>query len=127
MLGGQINDPFGERSTGNDRFSGDRFSGNDRFSGTKTPDDAILFTVSGITVIVEQKFQKFRIFFPQNFDVDLRKVGILKPEVIKNLLYFEKIRCITIFSFFMGVKRTLCGSVKPMSNSFGLISLCPPF
>ena len=40
-------------STVNDRYSGDRFSGNDGFSGTKTPDDAILFTVSGITVLVE--------------------------------------------------------------------------
>ena len=38
------------------------------------PDDAILFTVSGITAIVEQKFQ----FFSENFDVDLSKVGILK-------------------------------------------------
>ena len=46
----------------NDRFSGDRFSGNDGFSGTKTPDDAILFTVSGITVLVELFFGKFRHF-----------------------------------------------------------------
>ena len=53
-----------EFSTGNDRYSGDRYSGIDRFSGTKTPDDAILFTVSGITSIVEQKFRKFRGFFP---------------------------------------------------------------
>ena len=37
------------QSTVNDRYSGDRFSGNDGFSGTKNPDDAILFTVSGIT------------------------------------------------------------------------------
>ena len=50
-------------NTVNDRYSGDRFSGNDGFSGTKTPDDAILFTVSGITAIVEQKFRKFRVFF----------------------------------------------------------------
>ena len=44
-------------NTGNDRFSG-----NDSFSGTKTPDNAILFTVSGITAIEEQKFRKFRFF-----------------------------------------------------------------
>ena len=46
-------------NTGNDRYSGDPFSGNDGFSGTKTPDDAILFTVSGITAIVEQKIRIF--------------------------------------------------------------------
>ena len=40
-------------STGNDRYSGHGYSGIDRFSGTKNPDDAILFTVSGITAIVE--------------------------------------------------------------------------
>ena len=54
-------------STGNDRYSGHGYSGIDRFSGTKTPDDAILFTVSGITAIVEQKF---RCFF-RDFDADL--------------------------------------------------------
>ena len=54
-------------STGNDRYSGDPFSGNDRFSGTKTPDDAILFTVSGITAIVEQKFRKFGYFEAQSY------------------------------------------------------------
>ena len=43
-------------NTGNDRCSGPGYSGIDRYSGTKTPDDAILFTVSGITAIVEQKF-----------------------------------------------------------------------
>ena len=64
-------------STGNDRYSGDGYSGIDRFSGTKNPDDAILFTVSGITAIVEQKFRKFRVF-SENFDADLSKVGILK-------------------------------------------------
>ena len=46
-------------STGNDRYSGHGYSGIDRYSGTKTPDDAILFTVSGITTIVEQKFRFF--------------------------------------------------------------------
>ena len=45
--------------TGNDRYSGDGYSGIDRFSGTKNPDDAILFTVSGITAIVERKFRVF--------------------------------------------------------------------
>ena len=40
-------------STGNDCYSGHGYSGIDRYSGTKTPDDAILFTVSGITVLVE--------------------------------------------------------------------------
>ena len=44
------------QNTGNNRFSGDRFSRNDGFSGTKTPDDAISFTVSGITVIVKLFF-----------------------------------------------------------------------
>ena len=39
--------------TDNDRYSGHGYSGIDRYSGTKTPDDAILFTVSGITAIVE--------------------------------------------------------------------------
>ena len=45
-----------QTNTGNDRYSGHGYSGIDRYSGTKTPDDAILFTVSGITAIVEQKF-----------------------------------------------------------------------
>ena len=49
------------KNTGNDRYSGHGYSGIDRFSGTKTPDDAILFTVSGITAIVEQKFRKFQL------------------------------------------------------------------
>ena len=52
------------QTTVNDHYSEDRFSGNNGFSGTKNPDDAILFTVSGITAIVEQKFQKNR-FFPK--------------------------------------------------------------
>ena len=39
--------------TASDPFSGHGYSGKDSFSGTKTPDDAILFTVSGITVLVE--------------------------------------------------------------------------
>ena len=49
-------------NTGNDRYSGHGYSEIDRFSGTKPPDDAILFTVSGITAIVEQKLRKFRFF-----------------------------------------------------------------
>ena len=40
-------------NTASDPFSGHGYSGKDGFSGTKTPDDAILFTVSGITVLVE--------------------------------------------------------------------------
>ena len=44
-------------STGNDVYSGDLYSGNDRYSGLKTPDDAILFTVSGITAIADKKFE----------------------------------------------------------------------
>ena len=50
-------------NTGNDRYSGLGYSGIDRYSGTKTPDGAILFTVSGITAIVEQKFRKFQLKF----------------------------------------------------------------
>ena len=61
-------------NTGNDRYNGHGYSGIDRYSGTKTPDNAILFTVSGITVIVEQKFRKFQL------------------KVIKDLSYFQKIR-----------------------------------
>ena len=49
-------------NTVNDRYSGHRYSGIDHYSGTKTPDDAILFTVSGITAIVEQNFREFRLF-----------------------------------------------------------------
>ena len=72
--------------TGNDRYSVHGYSGIDRYSGMKPPDDAILFTVSGITTIVEQKFRKFQL------------------EVIKDPFYFQKIRTITIFSFFLGLK-----------------------
>ena len=54
-------------NTGNNRYSGHGYSGIDRYSGTKTPDDAILFTVSGITTIVEQKFRKFRFFEAQSY------------------------------------------------------------
>ena len=44
---------FTYSNTGNDRYSGHGYSGIDRYSGTKPSDDAILFTNSGITVIVE--------------------------------------------------------------------------
>ena len=37
----------------------DRYSGIDRYSGTKNPDDAILFTVSGITAIVKLFLELF--------------------------------------------------------------------
>ena len=87
-------------STGNDRYSGHGYSGIHGYSGTKTPDDAILFTVSGITAIVEQKFR----VFSKNFDENFENFGILKLKVIKDLFYFQKIRCITIFSFFLGSK-----------------------
>ena len=40
--------------TGNNGYSGDRYSGNDGYSGLNPPDDAILFTVSGITAIADK-------------------------------------------------------------------------
>ena len=43
--------------TGNDVYSGDRYCGNDRYNGLKNPDDAILFTVSGITAIADKKLK----------------------------------------------------------------------
>ena len=49
-------------NTGNDRYSGHGYSGIDRYSGTKNPDDAILFTVSGITVLVELFLEDFGTF-----------------------------------------------------------------
>ena len=51
-------------TTVNDRFSGDHYSGNDHFSGPKPPDDAILFTVSGNTVIADKKLQILMYFLP---------------------------------------------------------------
>ena len=51
--------PLLETCTVNDRYSGDRYSGNDGFSGTKPLDDAILFTNSGITALVELFLGKF--------------------------------------------------------------------
>ena len=41
-------------NTGNYGYSGDRYSGNDGYSGLNPPDDAILFTVSGITAIADK-------------------------------------------------------------------------
>ena len=38
-----------------------------QFEWNKTPDDAILFTVSGITAIVEQNIRKFRFFEAQSY------------------------------------------------------------
>ena len=42
------------RNTDNDGYSGDRYSGNDGYSGLNPPDDAILFTVSGITALADK-------------------------------------------------------------------------
>ena len=44
-------------NTGNDVYSGDRYSGNDRYSGLNPPDDAILFTVSGVTALADKKLE----------------------------------------------------------------------
>ena len=52
-------------NTGNDVYSGDRYSGNDRYSGLKPPDDAILFTVSGITAIADKKLEILTIIITQ--------------------------------------------------------------
>ena len=56
-------------NTGNDRYSGHGYSGIDRYSGTKNPDDAILFTNSGITISVEL-FEKI---LTQNWDFEAHK------------------------------------------------------
>ena len=45
--------------TDNNGYSGDRYSGNDGYSGLNPPDDAILFTVSGITAIADKIFGNF--------------------------------------------------------------------
>ena len=44
-------------TTGNDVYSGDRYCGNDRYNGLKTPDEANLFTVSGITAIADKNWR----------------------------------------------------------------------
>ena len=54
-------------NTGNNGYSGDRYSGNDGYSGLNPPDDAILFTVSGITTLADKKLE---IFFIKNRDFD---------------------------------------------------------
>ena len=46
-----------KENTGNDGYSGDRYSGNDGYSGLNPPDDAILFTVSGITAVADKKLK----------------------------------------------------------------------
>ena len=62
-----------------------------QYSGTKNPDDAILFTVSGITAIVEQKFRKFRFFSKKNL-IGSKQIRYFEAnEVIKDLFYFQKI------------------------------------
>ena len=43
--------------TDSDGYSGNRYSGNDGYSGLNPPDDAILFTVSGITAIADKKLE----------------------------------------------------------------------
>ena len=50
---------FFKANTGNDVYSGDHYSGNDGYSGLNPPDDAILFTVSGITAIADKNFGYF--------------------------------------------------------------------
>ena len=45
--------------TGYDVYSGDPYSGKDDYSGLTPPDDAILFTVSGITVVADKVFGHF--------------------------------------------------------------------
>ena len=87
---------FHQQNTGNDRYSGHGYSGIDRYSGTKNPDDAILFTVSGITAIVEQKFRKFLFFEAQSYK---------RPLLIsRNKIYHNHF-------LFLGVKRTLHGFI----------------
>ena len=48
---------IGYTCTENDVYSGDLYSGNDGYSGLNPPDDAILFTVSGITAIADKKLE----------------------------------------------------------------------
>ena len=88
-------------NTASDLFSGHGYSGNDGFSGTKPLDDAILFTNSGITALVE--------LFLENFDVDLSKVKILKLTKIPKTLFFSS---------------KAKSSLKPRSKSFGSPNSC---
>ena len=57
VLGTGTNSQNQHLSTGYDVCSGDRYFGNDRYSGLKNPDDAILFTVSGITAVAGKKLE----------------------------------------------------------------------
>ena len=43
--------------TGNEGYSSGHYSGNNGYSGLNPPDDAILFTVSGITAITDKKLE----------------------------------------------------------------------
>ena len=76
-------------STINDRYSGDRFSGNDGFSGTNTPDNAILFTVSGITILVEL-FWKISALFVNFLTFFMQKVMIFEKNMTKSVKTQEK-------------------------------------
>ena len=66
-------------STGNDVYSGNHYCGNDRYSGLNPPDDAILFTVSGITAIADKKLEiliknrYFETIFTMVIDAELSK------------------------------------------------------
>ena len=57
-----MNSRAAKASTGNDVYSGDPYSGNDGYSGLAPPDDAILFTVSGMPVIADKIFKKSELF-----------------------------------------------------------------
>ena len=70
-------------------YSGDRFSGNDGFSGTKNPDDAILFTVSGITVLVELFLENFGTFCQFSY-IFMQKVMIYEKNMTKSVKTQEK-------------------------------------
>ena len=69
--------------TASDLFSGHGYSGNDCFSGTKPLDDAILFTNSRITALVE-------LFFLESFKMDLSKAEILKLTKIPKTFFSNK-------------------------------------
>ena len=66
--------------TASDLFSGHGYSGNDGFSGTKPPDNAFLFTVCGITVLVElfwkilALFVNFITFFMQKVKLKVKSL-----------------------------------------------------
>ena len=101
-----LDNKFSFKSTGNDRYSGHGYSGIHRYSGTKTPDDAILFTVSGITAIVEQKFRKFRVF-SENLSKLPKQSRHFEAQVIKDLFYlFLKKDVSQSFPFSWGQKDT---------------------